>query len=358
MTEEEKTEEQTEEVVEETTEEVVEDEQDESLMELWNQVVAPKEEEDAPEGDSEPVEDSGDSDEVEPEAGEPELPEYVQHVEGEVNLADTDEVDAINYWGGGDKVEWTKKYNDMTDHQKEVFKKHQSGHDKMQESSKEAPKQDFSEVKMDLPRLLAGDRDTMQKYGLSQEEEQKQSEAPKVSVDDKLREFAEAVENGDKAVIMKAMGDLLVDTKKEAFGVASKAKGEALEDFKRAQLEEGRSSWLADIRSDTQRLAESEGSAFTKYHQEILNLLNLTDQGIPNPLTGKYTQTVEEAYDFAKRMDTGGKRLAVAQTPAEVTPPAGASSGTEPQLTEQDYAGDTKSFMEKAYSLAQRNSNL
>jgi len=311
---------------------------------------------------SEPVEDGAGDDETEPETGEPELPEYVKNVEGEVNLEDQDEIDAINYWANGPKEAWTKDFKHMTDHQKEVFSKHQSAYDKSKEVAKEEPapfsgysKEEMAEAKTDLARIIANDKTTLKKYGLVDEENS--SDAPETSVNDTLRSFAEAVDSGDKDAIMKNMESLLVANKREAFSAASKAKGEALEDFKRTQLEEGRASWLDKIGKDTQRLEADEGSAFTQYKQKIANLLSLTDRGIPNPLTGEMIMTVDDAYEFVKKLDTGGKRVASAKTPSEVTPPAGTGGGTEPQFSEADYDGDTESFMEKAWSIAQRNSN-
>lgn len=353
------------------TEEVVEEVEAEepSLMELWEQVAnpeeAPEEVAEPAEEVTEPVEGEEPTEEAPVVEEEDALPEYTKNIEGEINLEDKDEVDAINYWANGPKEAWTKDFPNMSDHQKEVFVKHQSAFDKSKEVAKEETstpfsgysKEELSEAKTDMARIVAGDRDTLRKYGLTGDDVEKQPETKTASVNDNLRSFAEAVESGDKEAIIKNMENLLVGAKNEASSAASKAKGEALEELKRSQLEEGRSSWLDQIGKDTRRLEEEQGSSFTQYKQKIANLLSLTDRGIPNPLTGKMIMTVDDAFSFVKNMDNGGQRVASVKTPSEVTPPAGAGGGAEPQFTESDYAGDTKSFMEKAWSQAQRNSN-
>jgi len=331
--------------VEEVAPEVVEEEiAPKTLDELYELAFSPQEEP-AEEVVEEVIE------EITEESTEPELPEYTKLIEGEIDLTSELEVEAINYWGGGPKAEWTKHPENFTPEQKAVFAKHQSAHDK----SRVRPvaevgtrKHEMDEAVNDLYKLIKGDPETKKKY--TKEEITETVEAPRDDTE-KLGKMFDAIDSGEREAAMKIFAEIRKEDRERAVADAAKlAREAALQGVQENQSRAEYEGWINSVAEENRRLEERDGSAYTQYKPQIQRFLELTEQGIPNPVTGKLMKSVEEAYALALKLDTGGERRVASVRPSTVVvPPAGSGEGSAPKFTDEDMAGDTRSFMEKAW---------
>ena len=335
-----------------TTEEVVAEEPVEekelSLDELFEMALKGEEDGDTEQESTEVVEEV----EVEPEVEETPLPEYTKLVEGEIDLSNQEEVDAINYWAGGPKADWTKHPERMTDEQKAVFKKHQSAHDKsMLQPREETRKPQYSNDEMqqavqDLAKLIKGDPETKNKYS---EVNPVEKESPKVDDKEKLRKFVDSLDCGDREAVVATFSEILNDVRTQAvLDAEAKAKEAASQHVNESRQKDEYESWINKVTEDNARLVERDGSAYTQYRDQILRTLELTEKGIPNPITGTLIRDVEEAYALALKMDSGGEQRVASVRPSPVVaPPAGSASGNGTDSTKLDY--DDPDFMSKAW---------
>jgi len=339
-----------EEVVEETVEEVVEEEEASvSLDELYESAFGDPVEEIV----EEVVEDVAEE-VVEEEVDA--LPEYTKLLEEEVDLTSDLEVEAINYWGGGDRAEWTKHPENFTEDQKAVFTKHQSAFDKskIQPVEDKPTKDETAQATADLYKLIQGDEETKKKYNLSQSTEEPSE--PQKDDTEKLGKMFEAIESGDSETAKKLLAESLKENYERAVVDATRlAKDGALADVRESKQVEERERWINQVAQDSRSYIEQHGSAYSQYIPQIQRFLELTEMGLPNPVTGKRISTVKEAYDLARKLDSGGgKRVASVRPSPVVAPPAGSGEGSAPKFTDSDLAGDTKSFMDKAWDEAHK----
>lgn len=338
-----------------------------SLEEMFDQALSAEEEEVPAEPTEVPAEPTEESTEVpaevpvEPEEAtedeEVQLPEYTQNIEGEIDLTNQLEVDTINYWAGGPKADWTKHPEKMDDAQKEIFKRHQSAYDKAKvvPQKEEYKKNEMQQAVEDLARLIKGDPETKKKYMESTPTEEPLSTPP--SDDDKMRKLAEAWEGDDRDAFINTLGSLLKETSERAVTEAKREATEsAVQRVQETQTKEQYDKWVNTVKADHQRFVERDGSAYTQYTEKILGILELTEKGIPNPLTGGLVSSVEDAYALARRVDTGGEqRVASVRPSPAVAPPAGSNEGSGQDITDADMQLDSSSFMDKAWELALKN---
>jgi len=343
----------TEEVATDEVAEEVEEVTEPTLAELMEQAIADAEpkEEVAVEPEAEEVSDD-------PEPAEPELPEYTKQIEGEVDLTNEMEVEALNYWGGGPRAEWTRHPEQMTDEQKEVFKKHQRAFDKSKvqpvAEKKEPTRDELAEATKDLAALLRGDTESFKKKYAGQTDSI-EPEKPKED-NETLRKVADAIDSGDTDAIMNAFNEYAKDVRTQAvIDAETRAKETALQSVSERQQADKYERWISKVAEDNKRLVERDGSAYTQYTEKIQGILELTERGIPNPLTGTMVENVEDAYDLVRKVDSGGgQRVANVRPSPAVAPPAGSSEGSGSDITDKDLALSTKDFMSKAWDKAEQ----
>jgi len=352
-------EELTEEIVEETAvepEEVVEETNEfiEAGKAAWGEVDAEGQEEVIP-----PTESAEDVETAPAELPqEIQLPDVVNFLaeDNPVDLENSLEVDALNYWAGGQRAGWTlEDRKEWSEEQTTAFKKYQSAHDKKNapvpvekvESTQEFTKEELAQATEDLYKLFEGDKETIDRYkGLAKEETPEVEQSTPVTIDKGLMaEVGRAFEENDTEAFMEKLGAVIADNEKRIRSEIAKSKQSTINDFDQKTQSQKVENRVKEVVAKAKKYEEQYGSDFSRYIKPIATMMDFGDTFSGTP---PQDMTLEKAWALCRKYDGGNQSLVNVPSAVAVAPP-GSGSGVEPGITDKDYEGSFIELAKKAY---------
>ena len=339
-------EEQPEDVKEEITEEVV-DEEDAFTEALLQGLGIGEDEVEEPENSEQPevvaeAEENQVSEDAEPEPlvaeGQEEstLPEWAT----DLDVTDPEVADAVEYFAGGEKADWTRQRHDaMTEEQVEKLKNAQRAQNKWQ-SSQNQPVDTEAERRAQLEKEAYDRLDEM----LHGKKEEVKEEVPvPVDIQAKVREM---IENGDTEAAYEAMVDGFKEEQERKLAEMQKAIVSQIDEKLDARLSKTKTkSYWSSFDKYGMELRDKD----PRFAQMLVNdasgknaLLRILEMG-SNPITGEVIyegndphEDLSRAYDYFLELSRGGKRQ-VPRPATSAQPPVGSASGDTPEISESDF---------------------
>jgi len=292
----------------------------------------------------------------------PELPEFMRKYEGEVDLENEALVDAINFWGGGPRAEWTlHNVHEMPEDKQAVFKSVQSAYGKHQDETRKASmatpvftKEEQDQAVEKLARLLQGDQEVIDEYkGMVLPKEPKKAEHVSdtpIIKQDLVAKIKETFESGDADQFAAVLSDVVADVAKNTLEKAgSLAESKVTQGVQERLKELKETQWAEERRREATALIDSEGSAFTQYAVQGGPIERLLYYG--DPMTGKAVETVQEAYTLCKKYSAGVKPVVSRPSPTTRTN-SPASEASEPTI--EEIMNSDRSLDEQMQMVAER----
>jgi len=274
------------------------------------------------------------------------LPEWTEGL----NVEDDLTADAVEFFAGGEKAEWTRmNHKDMTPEQLQALKDAQSAYNKWQSAQKEeedpvlAERREIEEKLWAKAKMMVEDKPVV---------EEKVEEPVTEDVMAKVRELMDNGET-DQAIEALTVG-LREENERKLSDMQSEIDKRIEEKLSSKLSEKKQNDYIADHNAYLAELAESDPRFAPAL--EVGSDLNLALRRIfevgTDPITGQVivdgkdpVEDLNRAYDYYRGASRGGQR--VTRPAVSAQPPVGSVEGESPQVSKEDLRLDLGDYLRK-----------
>lgn len=241
--------------------------------------------------------------------------------------------EAANFWHGGEKPEWFGDTKQMTDEQREAYQTVQRAKSKYDLEQKQEPEKTTMDQALEIYTKLQELKAQNTPQPAPVVEEVKDNRLEELE-----KEYLEATQNSEDEKAVKILNKMVeVKTDKKLVEAQKDIDLKIQEQLDRRMTAIQQNQYTDKIQREDVELTEQYGERYLQYvnNGALARVIQATDPLSGQPLVGG-DNPVHDAFNYILKVESGGSKLTRNRPVQAAQPPAGATGGEAPGLTQAE----------------------